>query len=315
METIFRAMNTNVHVTVEDVPAFTDWEYKVHNLFLEIEEIASRFKVNSELSRWNASPIGKPYLLTKQFYNLLAYAWECAVQTDFKFNPLVGTVLNEMGYDRSFEKLERVKQEIDRTYPLETTPMEDMVGLHALSFLSDQQMVTKHKQVIVDLGGIGKGWTVDLAYRLLRDELQFQAGAIDAGGDIRVWSDGEPWQVGIQHPTNEEQELIQLWVKQGGIATSNVMYRRWIHLEHVYHHIIDGQTLQAANTDVVQATVLAPSTALAEVVSKVICMLQASEVNEWVSSHLEGVGYIFITKSGEIKLNREVKNYIEELKW
>ncbi|TCZ77092.1 FAD:protein FMN transferase [Paenibacillus albiflavus] len=315
MEKTFRAMNTEVTVIIDDVPEQLDWADQVQQLFQVMEATASRFSVDSELSRLNNAPIGNPYMLTEQLYDLFAYAWKCTLQSDFKFNPLIGSVLNRIGYDRSFEKIERVDSVLDSTYHYGNAQLSERFDFDVLSFSDDLRSVTKHKQVNVDLGGIGKGWTVDLAYRLLQDDLQVQQGAIDAGGDMRVWSNAIPWQVGIQHPTDEDQEVIQLWIKEGAIATSNVMHRRWIHHGNLYHHIIDGQTMQVANSDIVQATVLAPSTAQAEVVSKVICMLEASEVNNWVSSHFEGVGYIFITKSGEIKLNRDVKNYVEELNW
>jgi len=315
MDKKFCAMNTEVTVIMDDVPEQPGWADQVQQLFQFMEATASRFSVDSELSRWNEAPIGKPYILTEQLYDLLSYAWKCALRSDFKFNPLIGSVLKRIGYDRSFEKIVRVDGMLHSTNHYETEQLSEEFDFDVLSFANDQRAVTKHKPVNVDLGGIGKGWTVDLAYRLLQDELQVHKGAIDAGGDMRVWSNALPWQVGIQHPTDEDREVIQLWIKQGAIATSNVMHRRWIHHGNLFHHIIDGQTMQVANSDIVQATVLAPSTAQAEVVSKVICMLGASEVNDWVSSHFEGVGYIFITGSGEIKLNREVKNYVEELKW
>jgi thiamine biosynthesis lipoprotein len=315
MEMKFRAMNTDITVMMDHAPQQVNGIDQIQQLFQTMESIASRFSTDSELSRLNAAFVNTPFLLTQQLYDLLVDAWEYALLSDFKFNPFIGSVLKKIGYDRSFEKLENVEQVFAAAVRFGVAQMSERVDANTLSFSSDHRSVTKHQRVDIDLGGIGKGWTVDLVQQLLQEKFQVHTGVIDAGGDMRVWSDGLPWQVGIQDPIDEDKELVQLWIKRGGIATSNVVFRRWIHDGFVYHHIIDGHTMQVASSDIIQATVLGPSTAQAEVVSKVICMLPASEVNDWVSSHFEGVGYIFVTKDGEIKLNREVEHYVEELHW
>ncbi|WP_152396639.1 FAD:protein FMN transferase [Paenibacillus guangzhouensis] len=319
METRFRAMNTEIAVTINELHGHDDWAAQVQQSFRDMEMTASRFVADSELSRWNAAPVGMPYALSKRLYELTAYAWQCARKTDFRFHPCVGSTLAQFGYDRSFEKLQRTDEELSAGQQATLLAMGSSERRHLqpeiLGFSEHDLTITKHISADIDLGGIGKGWTVDQVYHMLRDDYGVHSGVIDAGGDMRVWGEGTPWQIGVQHPSDEDRELVQLWMKQGAIATSNVLYRRWQHHGQLYHHIIDGRTLQPANSDIVQATVLAPTTALAEVVSKVICMLPSSEVNAWVASHFAGVGYLFLTREDEIKLNREVKHYVEELNW
>ena len=54
----------------------------------------------------------------------------------------------------------------------------------------------------LDLGAAAKGHAVDQAVAAMQ-ELQVEAGIIEAGGDIRYWGekpDGRPWLFGVQHP-------------------------------------------------------------------------------------------------------------------
>ncbi|MCJ8011581.1 FAD:protein FMN transferase [Paenibacillus sp. KQZ6P-2] len=313
----FRAMNTEIMVQVSDDISHDDvhWEDLVRAQFYQVESMASRFIPESELSRWNASPVGIQFPVSKGMFQLLAEAWELAIATNFKFNPFIGSKLQELGYDRSFELLESVTGEFE-CIPVETDAADSVFSdFDALILNLNDHTVVKNYDAKVDLGGIGKGWAVDRTYHLLKDQMHASSGAIDAGGDMMLWNEQTPWEVGIQHPTEEDQEIIQLWVKRAGIATSNVLYRRWRHHERVQHHILDGQTFKPAASDIVQATVLGPTVASAEVASKVICMLTADEVNGWMASHFPGYGYVLVTRNGEIKLNREVRDFVEELLW
>ncbi|MEM8767825.1 MAG: FAD:protein FMN transferase, partial [Pseudomonadota bacterium] len=58
-----------------------------------------------------------------------------------------------------------------------------------------------HPLVYIDLGGIAKGYAVDLCINLLAEAGITQA-SVAAGGDSRILGDrfGEPWTVGIQDP-------------------------------------------------------------------------------------------------------------------
>lgn len=313
----FRAMNTEISVQISNDFVNPDWKVKVTDLFTRNEAIASRFREDSELSQWNATVTGSPFRASKDLYNLVKEAWNYTVSTDFKFNPLIGTALQKEGYDRSFEQLTKAqKLQIAIGEPSlehggvgsEIIPRRDTLILS-----DDEHILVKQEHADIDLGGIGKGWTVDQVYHLLHHELSVSSGIIDAGGDLFVWSQQEPWIIGIQHPFEESKEVMQLCVRQAAVATSNVLYRSWLHQGQLKHHILDGITKKPVFTDIVQATVLGPSTTSAEVASKVICMLQANEVNGWMEQHFPGYGYIFMTRSGNIKLNRYVRNYIEEM--
>lgn len=124
-----------------------------------------------------------------------------------------------------------------------------------------------------------------------------------------MWSNRQPWFIGVQDPWDEQAEIVQLWLHHAGIATSNVLHRRWKQGDKSNHHILHGHTGEPAESDVVQATVLAPSATEAEVVAKVLCMLGSEKGAAWINDYDPHLGYMIVKQTGEITLNRAVYQY------
>jgi thiamine biosynthesis lipoprotein len=117
----------------------------------------------------------------------------------------------------------------------------------------------------VDLGGIAKGWTVDLAVDRARS-----AGArwivVSAGGDLRIGGRAPVVPIGIDDPDSPGCSIATLRPDRGALATSSTVRRSW---GPGLHHLIDPRTGAPAVTDAVQATVWAPTCTEAEVAAKV----------------------------------------------
>jgi thiamine biosynthesis lipoprotein len=83
----------------------------------------------------------------------------------------------------------------------------------------------------VDLGGIAKGYAVDLAARVLRDRGIFHA-LVNAGGDLVALGtdgEGEPWTVGVRSPDGSGRVVEVLGVTDAAVATSGT-YLQGAHL-------------------------------------------------------------------------------------
>lgn len=305
----FQAMNTQIAAIGKTETQLAYWQRPIVQQFASLEQSASRFLADSELTRLNDHPIGQPFKATIPFFRLLQYAWELAVLTDFRFQPFVGSALRDIGYDRSFELLSR---HITHTEPVRMNHLP-VIDSGMLEFNEQNWTIRKHSPLALDLGGIGKGWAVDQAASLMRDTFQIQSGLVDAGGDIQTWSDHDPWCIGIQHPEDENEEILQIWVNNAGIATSNVLFRSWERDGYRYHHIIDGHSFKSAQSDIIQATVIAPTTAEADAAAKVLCMLPSHQVYDWMMAHFPKLAYIFVKKSGELVMNRQLGLYVERV--
>jgi FAD:protein FMN transferase len=126
-----------------------------------------------------------------------------------------------------------------------------------------------------DLDGVAKGWIADRAAALLR---HWPGALVDADGDISLHvGPGVEWLVGVSDPRALDSRLLATFSFEGdqhshrsfGIATSGTSVHRWLHPDgRAAHHLIDPRTLRPAETDLIQATVVALTAAKAEVLAK-----------------------------------------------
>lgn len=104
----------------------------------------------------------------------------------------------------------------------------------------------------LDPSGLVKGWAIENATQLLREQ-GFRHFYIDAGGDIQVvgYNRGQPWRVGIRNPFQRHEHVKILALTDRGIATSGTAVRG----QHIYnpHHP------EMPIVDIVSMTVIGPN--------------------------------------------------------
>ena len=106
----------------------------------------------------------------------------------------------------------------------------------------------------------------------LQNHTHSKYGMIDGGGDMAMWSNGDKtWKIGVMDPFNEENEIGSFSIQNGGIATSNIIYRNWIQGDTKKHHILDGEP-ECQSTEIVQATVVTEHCLDAEISAKICFM-------------------------------------------
>ena len=278
----FRAMNTDVRVITTGDEARV--AYAVSGVFAEAEARFSRFRDDSGLSRINRSC--EPMVVSAPMFDALATARRYVEQTGGLFDPAIGGALAALGYDRSF-----APGALDREH--------DKAAPSAATFLSVEldaarKTVKRPSHVQLDLGGMIKGRTVDeaAAHLPLR-------GAIDAGGDIVVRGGGSKgWRIDIEDPRDSSRTIGAVRVRDGAIATSAANRRRWRVARSVRHHLVDPRTQRSAVTDVLQATVIAPTAERADVFAKTVFLLGVERGLELIESH--NLGAVVINAHGEV---------------
>lgn len=279
MTVVFRAMGTEVSVTALDADE-RRVAGEVAAIFREAESRFSRFVATSELGALNRSR--GPFVASPPLFDALERARDYAIASHGAFDAGVGGALARLGYDRSF-----APGALDRD---EVTPSR---AGSILDVRLDARTRTVHRpeHVLVDLGGMIKGATVDAATRVLRG-----TGAIDAGGDACVR--GVPWIVDVEDPRDASRVVATLSVSNAAIATSAANRRRWRTGNGTSHHIVDPRTGAPATSDLLQATIIAPSAELADVAATTAFVLGAREGRTFLERHdLSGV---FVSTSGEI---------------
>ena len=99
----------------------------------------------------------------------------------------------------------------------------ELGGIEDIHFLAPD-LVKSSRPVCLDLGGIAKGYAVDMAVRVLISE-GISSGCVNAGGDLRVFGDTS-FPIQLRHPDSPE-ELIEIGcLENGAIATSSLYFAR-----------------------------------------------------------------------------------------
>jgi thiamine biosynthesis lipoprotein len=246
----------------------------------------SRFRRNSELEALNDAG-GRPFRVSQPMMHVLGMALRAARATDGLVDPMLGGRMIELGYDRTYEELE--PQSLDSVLP------EWRAGAWR-AIVVDQERGTVQLPVgyRVDLGGIVKGMAVDAALaELVADGVPY--AAVNAGGDLAVAGlppGAESWSIAIDAPTE-----IVVALRQGAMATSSVLRRRWVANGVERHHLLDPRTGMPATGRIVQASVAAATCAQAEVAAKMAVLSDLPGAIGRLEQHR--LAALLITSDGE----------------
>jgi len=239
-----------------DEVAFDAAIARVGQIFERQDHRCSRFRDDSEITLVNRRT-GRPTRLSQDLAEVIALALQGAARSGGRFDPTVLDAVVAAGYDRDFDEvLAGARAALHPPRPCgrwrEVRLEGDVLHLPA--------------GVGLDLGGIAKGWTVDLAAAAAL-ETGLPWAVVNAGGDLRiVGSPPEPGlDVRVEDPESPDDEALRLVLSGGAIATSSVTRRAWGSGQ---HHLIDPSTGAPASTGILQATVWAPTCAEAEVGAK-----------------------------------------------
>ena len=122
--------------------------------------------------------------------------------------------------------------------------------------INGSQLSSSNRAVQLDLGGIAKGYAVDLICRYLLSE-GLTSAMVNAGGDLKaIGNKGDsPWRVGVQIPGNQIIGTVDLEGSEAVFTSGN--YQRFRQdAGQRYAHILDPTTGWPV-TEVASATVIA----------------------------------------------------------
>lgn len=126
--------------------------------------------------------------------------------------------------------------------------------------------ITRPPGVAIDSGGIAKGLLADRVGAALE---RFPAYLVDCCGDVRLGGRAmRARRVLVEDPFGDRPRHT-LTLAFGGVATSGITRRSWTGSDTApAHHLLDPASGEPAFTGVVQATALAPTAFLADVLAK-----------------------------------------------
>ncbi len=303
----FRAMGSRIGMwLVSDDTEAASGRLGAAWVFMRLVELQlSRFLSDSELSLLNARS-GFPAQVSPVLWQALGAALDAARRTGGLYDPTVIDALEAAGYARSFA------DGLDVEAPT-AQPAPPKAGWRDIRMDENTRTVTLPPDVRIDLGGSAKAWAAVRAADMMAS---LGACLVDAGGDIAARGtppDNEAgWPVGVADPHQPDADLCTLRVRDRGVATSGMDYRRWRRGASVQHHIIDPRTRRPADTDLWTVTVVAKDVVEADLHAKVALLLGSAEG----CRHLENcadVEALLVRADGERLMTAGFSQYVSTM--
>jgi thiamine biosynthesis lipoprotein len=257
-----------IEVYAEDKDAV---ERAVSAAFKRIEDInalASDYLPESELSRLNREPANKPIPVSADLFSLIAQSLQAARQTDGAFDITVTYAVQQW---------RRAKRQKQLPTPEQTARAIAMTDWKALHLDDKARTVTKLKEgILIDLGGIGKGYAADAALAVMKQHGMTQA-LVAGSGDLAI---GDPppgkegWDVELRSFEGPEgsDALFHVILSRCGCSTSGDLHQFLELGGNRYSHIVNPRT-GLGLTDRIACTVIAPDATTSDVLATAMCVL------------------------------------------
>jgi thiamine biosynthesis lipoprotein len=151
-----------------------------------------------------------------------------------------------------------------------------------LSLVDDRDLILDAEQMTaglrhvgqsVDLGGIGKGVAGDRILEVYK-RLGISSACSNLGGNVVTLGykpDGTPWQIGIQHPRQENRLIGAVSVVNQAVVTSGDYQRCFIDREGKrHHHILDPKTGYPAASGLISVSIVTSQSVAADPLSTIV---------------------------------------------
>ena len=178
----------------------------------------------------------------------------------------------------------------------------------------DGNDVTLEDGMMIDLGGIAKGYIADTIKKEL-EEKGIQSAILSFGGNIvaiGVKPDGSPWKVGVQDIDGATGETMLVSLNYGGSTVTSGIYERGFTLDGVtYHHILSSETGWPVQNELASVTIFSDSSMLGDALSTATFALGTEKGARLIES-MDGVEALFIARDRAVSGTSGVEQYLKE---
>ena len=258
---------------------------KCENIAKELSSKLNIFDSTSIINQINSNEI---IHLEKTTYNIIKESLRWWEISDGYFDPTVAPLTLLWDF-KSDNPTPPSKEEIDSI----------LFFIGADKITITDTIIQKPMEVKLDLGGIAKGYAVDILYDTLRNYSDSQF-LIDAGCNIKVY--GRDYRIGIKNPLNKESILATIILPSSyACATSGSYENYFIHKDKIYHHILNPKTGYPIQDSILSVTIISPSGTDSDCAST-SAFAMGSEYGAKLLDRLPDLEYIiiYLDKEGKI---------------
>ena len=294
-------MGTVIKVTIYD----SDDESIFNDIFTKIKELESNLSINEDgtlVDKINLSAGIEPVKVDDDTYEVIKKGLEYSKISNGLFDITIGPLVKLWSIGLPEQKLP-TKQEIDSVLPL--IDYNDLVLDD-----SEKTVYLKRSGMMIDLGGIAKGFTADIISEILTEK-GIKSAIINLGGNIFAHGNKNKtdfWKVGIQNPLSDRGGIIgSIQVKNKSVVTSGT-YERYFEENGIkYHHILSPKTGYPYENNISGITIVSDKSVDGDALSTSVFAMGVEDGLNFVNSR-DGIDAIFVTNDNKIYLSNGIKD-------
>ena len=273
------ALGTEIRLVVTDGSQLDQARRLLEADLAAVDAACSRFRSDSELATLPAD--GRPAEVSPLLAEAVGVALRAARLTDGDVDPTVGAAMSAIGYDRDFAA-------IAPDGPASAGSTRQVPGWRSVRLAG--HTLTLPPGTRLDLGATAKAWAADRSAARVA-AAQGCGVLVSLGGDIAVAGpapDGG-WTIRVQDVTGDPDDdpdgpYMVVAIRDGGLATSSTMARRWRRGGDILHHILDPRTGRPA--EIVWRTVsVAAGTCADANAASTAAIIRGREAATWLAAH------------------------------
>jgi thiamine biosynthesis lipoprotein len=300
LELTGNALGTTFKVVLVEPPGELDTEALESDILASlagVDDLASTWRDDSELSAFNANPSVDWIVVSAEFCAVLQRAITVSHETDGAFDITVGPLVNLWGFGPDGQvQAPPSKEAIDAA-------MQN-VGVDKIETDCSNRLIRKASpSLYVDLSGWAKGYAVDEIARLLNAG-GLENYLIEIGGEVRINghnSENRKWAIAVEAPsTSERVPHAVLRVTDTSVATSGDYRNYFAYDGEHYSHTIDTRTGRPVTHNLAAVTVVNPSAAYADAMATALLVL-GPEAGPSLANKLEIAGYFLVRNQTGIR--------------
>ena len=252
---------------------------------LEVIDLSmSTYRPDSAISKINQGDT--TVVVDEHFRKVFEASQQIWQESEGLFDPTVGVLVNAWGFGK--QKISEADLPTDK----KIDSLKKYVGFDKVALTEKNLIKKRYTEILFDFNAIAQGYTSDvvanyLSTRGIKNYIVEIAGEMYLKGKNTV--EDKSWTIGVENPLKplDDRDLVAtIQFTNQGLATSGNYRKVWTDSNgRKYVHSINPLTGRATQSDVLSATVVAPSTMLADGYATMFMVMGLAKSKAFLEKH------------------------------
>lgn len=249
-----------------------------------IDRSMSTYRPDSAISKINQGDT--TVVVDEHFRKVFEASQQIWQESEGLFDPTVGVLVNAWGFGK--QKISEADLPTDK----KIDSLKKYVGFDKVALTEKNLIKKRYTEILFDFNAIAQGYTSDvvanyLSAKGIKNYIVEIAGEMYLKGRNTV--EDKSWTIGVENPLKplDDRNLVAtIQFTNQGLATSGNYRKVWTDSNgRKYVHSINPLTGRATQSDVLSATVVAPSTMLADGYATMFMVMGLAKSKAFLEKH------------------------------